>query len=144
MYNIFTSRIASLLFSKADWHFVLFKWENTNGDYTLRVDALSSQGIGKFEGQKITSGGHIMIGELKENNDPANTEHHFVGRITCLQMWKKSFSDQSILALYNTKRLKDGTCYTEHGIYSLFTWAQIKTAKAKGEVLLYMPSVSSK
>lgn len=94
--------------------------------------------MGTFTGQKI-AGGKVLIGE-QEGKDPQKTENRFDGRITCLQMWKKSLSDVHITALYNTKRSQEGKCYTVHDTYSLLTWAQIKTAKAKGEVSLNWPS----
>ncbi|KAL9987715.1 hypothetical protein ACROYT_G002065 [Oculina patagonica] len=125
--------------SDSDWHFVAFKWESASGNYALWLDAVLSQGIGKFEGQKIARG-NILIGE-QEGDDQGNPKNGFTGRITCLQMWKTSLSAADITSLYNTKRLEDGACYTAKDSYSLLTWAQVITAKAIGEVTVNSPSV---
>lgn len=123
--------------SDSNWHFVAFKWQSTSGHFSLWLDALKSTGV-KFEGKKVAEG-NILIGE-KEGNNEANTENRFVGRITCLQMWTISLSNESVGALYNMKRSQDGACCIVKEGYSLLTWAQVKTAKAKGEVSLYSPS----
>ena len=143
-YDSFISRIAAatLLLSETDWHFVAFVWESSNGVSAFWFDTAKAGGIGKFTGRKI-AGGKFLIGE-REGKDPQKTKNRFEGRITCLQMWKKSLSDVHITELYNTKRSQDGECYTVHDSYSLLTWAQIKTAKAKGEVSLSWPSSLSR
>ena len=127
----------SFRLSDSDWHFVAFKWQSSSGHFSLRLDALKLTGV-KFEGQKVAKG-NVLIGE-QEGSNAANTENRFAGRITCLQMWKISLSDQHIGELYIMKRSQDGACYTVKESYSLLTWAQVKAAKAKGEVSLYSPS----
>ena len=126
-----------LKLSDSDWHFVAFKWQSSSGHFSLWLDAFKSAGV-KFEGQKVAKG-NVLIGE-QEGNNAANMENHFAGRITCLQMWKISLTDVHIGELYNMKRSQDGACYTVKESYSLLTWAQVKAAKAKGEVSLYSPS----
>jgi len=112
-------------------------WQSSSGDSALWFDAIKSVGTGSFTGQKIARG-KVLIGE-QEGKDPQQTKNRFDGRITCLQMWKISLSDTHITALHNMKR-SQGECHTVHETYSLLTWAQIKMARAKGEVSLSWPS----